>query len=40
MPVSRLDLTALLFNLAEQPGVLDRQGGLAGEGLQEIHNLG
>ena len=35
-----LELAALLLDLAEQAGVLDRQRGLRGEGLQQLEHLG
>ena len=34
MPVGRFNLPALFLDLAEQPGVLDRQHGLGREGFQ------
>ena len=40
VPVGGFDLPALFLDLAEQPGVLDRQGGLGREGLQKIHHFG
>ena len=36
----RLELAALVLDLVEQPRVLDRQGRLGGEGLQELDHLG
>src|SRR5262249_301804 len=38
--IGRLDLTALVFDLAEQPGIVDRQSRLGRKGLQQIHHLG
>jgi hypothetical protein len=35
----RFELPALVGDLAEQPGVLDGQGGLGGEGLEEVQRL-
>ena len=40
VPVSRFDLTALVLDLTKQPRVLDCQGGLRGEGLQQINDFG
>ena len=34
VPVGGFDLAALVLDLSEQPGVLDRQNGLRREGLQ------
>ena len=34
-----LELPALRLELPEEPGVLDGQGGLGGEGLEEVHDL-
>ena len=39
MPVGGLDLAALVFDLPEQPRVLNRQGRLRREGLQKIDDL-
>src|SRR2546430_17070918 len=39
VPAGRLELGALVRDLPEEPGVLDGQGGLGGEGLQDIHDL-
>jgi len=35
----RLELSVLVRDLAEQAGVLDGQGGLGGEGLQDVHDF-
>ena len=35
----RLELPALVRDLAEQAGVLDGEGGLGGEGLQQLDDL-
>ena len=40
VPVGGLDLLALLLDLTEQPGVLDRQDGLCREGFQQLDDLG
>src|SRR3990172_12004796 len=37
--VSGLDLPALILDLAEQPGVLDREGRLRREGLKQVDDL-
>src|SRR2546430_6841691 len=39
VPAGRLELGALVRDLPEEPGVLDGQGGLGGEGLQDFHDL-
>ena len=39
VPACHLQLAALFLKLAEQPGVLDREHRLRGEGLQEIHRV-
>ena len=39
MPAGRLELGALVRDLPEEPGVLDGQGGLGGEGLQDVDYL-
>ena len=39
MPVGCLDLAALVLDFPEQPGVLDCQGGLSGEGLEQVDDL-
>ena len=39
VPVGGFDLPALVLDLTEQPGVLDRQDGLRGKGLQKIRPL-
>ena len=38
--VGGFDLAALVLDLAEQPGVLDRQHGLGGEGFQKLDDFG
>src|SRR5207244_10066034 len=35
----RLELGALVSDLPEEPSVLDGQGGLGGEGLQDVHDF-
>ena len=40
VPVRGLDLPALVLDLAEQPGVLDRQDRLGREGLQKFDHFG
>src|SRR6185436_11140759 len=40
MPVGRLDLTALVLDLTEQPCVLNRQGGLSRKRLKQVHDFG
>src|SRR5262245_6725478 len=40
MPVGSLDLTALVLDFPEQPGVLDRQYRLGREGLQKVDHFG
>ena len=40
MAVGGFDLAALVLDLTEQPGVLDRQDRLGGEGFQKIDHLG
>ena len=39
MAARGLELPALIRDLAEQPGILDGQSGLGGEGLEEVHDL-
>ena len=38
--VGGFDLAALFLDLAKQPGVLDRQDGLGGEGFQKLDDFG
>ena len=38
--VGGFDLAALVLDLAKQPGVLDRQYGLGGEGFQKLDDFG
>ena len=38
--IGRLDLPAFVFDFAKQPGILDRQDGLRGEGFHQIDHLG
>ena len=38
--VGGFDLAALILDLAEQPGVLDGQYGLGGEGFQKLDHFG
>ena len=40
MAVGGFDLAALVLDLAKQPGVLDRQDGLGGEGFQKLDDFG
>ena len=40
VPVGGFDLPALVLDLAEQPGVLDRQDGLGREGFQKLDDFG
>ena len=40
MAVGGFDLAALVLDLAKQPGVLDRQYGLGGEGFQKLDDFG
>ena len=37
MPVRHLELPALVLDLVEQPDVLDRDRGLVGERLHDVH---
>jgi len=38
MAAGGLELPALVLDLVKEPGVLDRQGGLGGECLQDVHD--
>jgi hypothetical protein len=39
VPAGRLELPALVFHLMEEPGVLNGEGGLGGEGAEQLDDL-